>query len=88
MFSRLIYLESTELPGTWAMLCFFGFFPETKKCFGRAVKVNCGLQMSKHFKKLERKISKNLGGDRFGVFYFRFLNVTFFSIIRRPDFFF
>ena len=34
--------------------------------------------MSRHCKKLERKISKKLGEDRFGVFYLRFLNVTTF----------
>ena len=44
--------------------------------------------MSRHCKKLERKISKNLGGDRFGVFYYRFLNVTLFFIIQRPIFFY
>ena len=44
--------------------------------------------MSSHYKKLYWKISKKLGGDRFGVFYFRFLNVTLFLIIRKPDFFF
>ena len=41
-------------------------------------KVNCWLQMSRHCKKLERKISKTLGEDTFCVFYFRIFNVNFF----------
>ena len=42
--------------------------------------------MSRHCKKIERKISKKLGGDRFDVFYLRFLNVTLFFNIRKPFF--
>ena len=30
MFSQLVYLESTELPGTWGMLRFFFFFLKPK----------------------------------------------------------
>ena len=36
--------------------------------------VNCGLKMSSHCKKLQRKISKKLGEDRFGVFWNSYIN--------------